>query len=158
MARVNRNEFIFQSPEITILFLAVVARAKKNYSFSIRQFVVMSNHIHFIIRPGRDENLSRIMQWILSVFAVAYNRKLGYVGHVWRDRFKSRVIETRQQLVSTFNYIARNPVKAGIVSAPVDYEHGGIRHIIEGDYSVVDPPDDLVHMILREYRHILLDG
>lgn len=118
----------------------------------------MSNHIHFIIRPGRDENLSRIMQWILSVFAVAYNRELGYVGHVWRDRFKSRVIETRQQLVSTFNYIARNPVNAGMVSAPVDYEHSGIRHIVEGNYSVVDPPDDLVHLILREYRHILLDG
>lgn len=155
VARVNRGEFIFATPEISALFLAVVVRAKKKYVFSIRQFSVMSNHIHFIIRPGHDENLSRIMQWILSVFAVSFNRKLGYVGHVWRDRFKSRVVQSRQHLVAAFNYIAQNPVKAGIVSVPVEYTYCGIRHIRDGDYSIVDPPDTLVHAILVEYRQML---
>lgn len=95
------------------------------------------------------------MQWILSVFAVAYNKKLGYVGHVWRGRFKSRVIESRQHLVSAFNYISENPVKAGMVTTPVEYEYCGIRHIHDGDYSIVDPPDLLVHTILREHRQRL---
>jgi len=48
------------------LFLQVVARARKRYDFRIENFTLMGNHFHLLIRPGRGESLSRIMQWILS--------------------------------------------------------------------------------------------
>lgn len=147
VARANRHEFIFNSHQMKNLFLDIVRRAKKKYVFSIRNFCIMSNHIHFLIRPGAGENLSRIMQWILSVFASAFNRAFGYTGHVWHDRFKSVVIGTLRQFIAVFEYIAENPVRAGIVSDMMSYRHNGVRHIRDGDRSVVDPPDELVRLL-----------
>jgi putative transposase len=147
VARANRREFIFSSDRIKELFLDVVRRAKKKYAFSVHNFCIMSNHIHFLIHPGPGESLSRIMQWILSVFASTFNRIFGYNGHVWYDRFKSVVIGTLRQYIATFQYIVANPVRAGIVSDPMNYQHTGIRHIRDGDYSVINPPDQLSHLL-----------
>ena len=147
VAKANRGEFIFDSPVIKDLFLDVVRRAKKKYSFSVRNFCVMSNHFHMMIRPGPGENLSRIMQWILSVFATAFNRAFGYFGHVWYDRFKSRIIESFRQFVATFLYIVMNPVAAHMVKTVTEYPYCGLRHIRDGDYSILDPPSIYLHMI-----------
>ncbi len=63
----------------------------------------MGNHFHLIIRPQKNENLSRIMQWILSVFALKFNRLFTYSGHVWYDRFTSKIINDSpaKTLIST---------------------------------------------------------
>lgn len=149
-ARINRGEFILQSDEIKELFLQIVLRAKKRYSFKLRNFSIMSNHIHFLIKPGKDESLSKIMQWILSVFALYYNKIFGLKGHVWYDRFKSTVIKSYQQFIATFRYISNNPVKAEMSEAPEMYQFGGLWHIRHRQYSLVEPPDPL-------FKDFLLD-
>ena len=59
VARANRQEFIFKSDQIKDLFLDVVRRAKKKYSFVIRNFCIMSNHIHLLIRPGAGDGYAK---------------------------------------------------------------------------------------------------
>ena len=44
-ARINRGEFALESKEIKELFLQTVMRAKKKYSFQLRSFTIMDNHI-----------------------------------------------------------------------------------------------------------------
>jgi len=68
---------LLQSDRMKDLFIEVISRAKKKYDFSLDNFVIMGNHFHFLIKPGKKESLSKIMQWILSVFAMAYNRITG---------------------------------------------------------------------------------
>lgn len=154
VARANRREFIFNTFQMKELFLDIVRRAKQKYTFTVRNFCIMSNHIHFLIRPGTGESLSRIMQWILSVFATAFNRCFGYSGHVWYDRFKSIVIGTLRQFVAAFEYITANPVKAGLCGDPMAYRHNGVRRIRDGDYGVVDRPDRLVQLLFPKITAI----
>ena len=63
------------------------------------------------------------MQWILSVFAIWFNKKFGLIGHVWYDRFKSKIIRSYRQYLATFLYIANNPVSADIVKKATDYKY-----------------------------------
>lgn len=147
IARANRQEFILESDEIKEMFLQVLERAKQKYRFTVRNFCIMSNHVHLIIKPGKKESLSRIMQWILSVFALAFNRRFGYKGHVWYDRFKSKIIANFRQFVATFRYIAENPVRAGMVTRPEAYRYGGVRHIRDGDSSIVNIDPTLAALI-----------
>jgi hypothetical protein len=37
--------------------------------------------------------LPAIMQWVKQTFAVRFNRRAGRTGHVWGDRYWSRVLE-----------------------------------------------------------------
>jgi len=48
-AKINKGEHIFEPDEIKKLFMNIVKRSKKKYKFSLYNFVVMNNHIHFII-------------------------------------------------------------------------------------------------------------
>ena len=96
-ARSNRQEFIFEKDCIKEMFIQVLKEARKKYNFHIDNFCIMSNHIHLIIKPLGKCSLSKIMQWILSKFAVLFNKFYGYHGHVWYDRFKSKIIESLLQ-------------------------------------------------------------
>lgn len=97
-AKINRGEHVFETDEIKALFLDVVKRSKKKYKFSLKNFVIMDNHIHFIIEPLKDECLSKIMQWILSVFAMYYNKIHKLTGHVWQGRIRNAIILSSNRL------------------------------------------------------------
>jgi len=126
-ARTNRAEHILHDDNFKLLLMDVLQSAKKKFNFELVNMVVMSNHIHLMIKPSPKESLSSIMQWILSVFAIRYNRLNNLKGHVWYDRFKSKVISTILQYVRTFIYITENPLKAGICRDYKNYFYSGIN-------------------------------
>jgi putative transposase len=146
-ARANRQELILEDEQIKLLFLDVLMRAKKKYGFIFRNFCLMGNHIHLEITPQKDTSISRIMQWILSVFALQYNRLHNFKGHVWYDRFKSKIITSTQQLINTFLYIANNPVRAALVNHPLEFAYSGITFHRQGPpwpvyKNLLDPLDN----------------
>lgn len=151
VARANRKEFILNSDEMKTLFLQVVDTARKKYSFQITNFCIMGNHFHLMITPSKGENLSKIMQWILSVFAIRYNRIFGYTGHVWYDRFKSKIIDGLQQFLHAFFYILENPVRAGLVKKPWDYKFNGVTFLRNRDYRIIEKPDAVLSLVADSY-------
>lgn len=125
IARANRKEFILESDKTKEMFLAVLAGARRRFRFSVDTLCIMDNHVHILLWPGRGESLSRIMQWILGVFAMRFNHRFGLCGHVWYDRFKSVVVRTVVQYIRAHSYIRHNPVAAGIVRRAGEYLYGG---------------------------------
>ncbi|TFG61870.1 MAG: hypothetical protein E4H36_09395 [Spirochaetales bacterium] len=153
-ARINRQELLLESEKIKKMLLAIVQRAKGKYGFSIKNFCIMGNHIHFIIKPLKKSNLSKIMQWILSVFAMRYNRMFHLTGHVWYDRFSSKIISGIRQYLATFIYIAKNPVESGIVKHATDYVYSGIYCIHKGFLGILDrPPNCILKLVWPKILH-----
>ncbi|NQT61082.1 MAG: transposase [Bacteroidetes bacterium] len=75
-ARANLQEYILKSKKIKDLFMTVIEMANMKFNFELINFSVMDNHVHLLIKPiGNPKNLSKIMQWILSVFAIRFNKK-----------------------------------------------------------------------------------
>ena len=141
-ARVNRQELSLEDIRFKKMFLEVISCAKKKYRFLLQNFCIMGNHIHLEITPLEAQDLSKIMQWILSVFAVRYNKIFKVKGHFWYDRFKSKIIETITQYINTFLYIANNPVRAGIAAHPLDFAFSGIYFYINKLHGPLDPPEE----------------
>jgi REP element-mobilizing transposase RayT len=139
IARANRQEMILESPAIKELLICIMQLAKVKYNFIFYNFCIMDNHIHFIIEPLGSTNLSKIMQWILGVFAKRYNKIRGVKGHVWYDRFKSNILADIFQYINTYIYIMRNPVEAGIVKTLTDYHYNGISFMLKGMMDLFQP-------------------
>ncbi len=153
IARINREERIFNSTKTKELFMQIVRKAKNKYSFAISNFCIMGNHVHFIIKPLGNENLSKIMQWMLSIFATRFNKRFGYKGHVWYDRFTSKIIRSYHQYIKTFIYIAQNPVRAGIVNHATSYHYNGISLFQKGILDILErPPNVLLKMVWPQIR------
>jgi len=152
--RANRSEMILLPEEEKKLLLTVIERAKKRYRFQVINFCIMNNHLHLLIKPGNGESLSRIMQWILSVFAMTWNRKHNLKGHVWGERFYSRIIEGTVDFLRVFIYIDDNPVNAQLVDSPQKWRFGGLWHHKHSIKTITDPPDALVMQYCPEHEHI----
>jgi len=127
-ARINRGEMIFLNREDRELFIEILKRAKKKFDFSLKNFCIMGNHVHFLIKPGLGVSLSKIMQWLLGVFAQLWNKRHGLSGHLWGDRFFSRIILGILDFLRVFSYIDQNPVAAGLADHSEQWEYGGAWH------------------------------
>jgi putative transposase len=138
------------------LFLSVVKRAKAKYNFRLENFCIMDNHFHFVIQPGNGESLSSIMQWILSVFAMRFNKIMGYTGHVWGCRFFSRIIGSFQELIEVFKYIDDNPVKAGKVGDRRQWYWGGLWHNRTGCSDIIEKTTSWLRALLPEHEQLKL--
>jgi len=123
-SRGHQKRAIFATVADKQLFLDVLTRAKRKFDFRLENLCLMSNHFHALVYPGPATNLSRLMQWILSVFAQAWNRRHGLTDRVWGPRFFSRVLEGIRDYFRTFLYIDRNPVKARLVDHPEAWPFG----------------------------------
>ena len=135
-ARANRSELFMESPEIKALFISIIIRAKDRFNFILYNFCIMGNHFHFIIRPGKGESLPKIMHWIMFVSAISYNKKRGVKGHLWGDRYYSKVLNSLNQFLRAFRYIDHNPVKAKLVKIAREWKHGGLGHFLAKDCSI----------------------
>lgn len=147
VARANRREFILEDTRVKRLFLKTLAEAKEKYRFQVINLCIMSNHVHLMIATEPDHSISRIMQWILGVFALRFNRAHSLQGHVWYDRFKSRIVGSLRQYLATFRYILENPVRARLVERPEEYAFNGCVLIREGPTGGVDPPGSLLRVL-----------
>jgi REP element-mobilizing transposase RayT len=151
ISRANRKEMILNPDEVKEEFLQVLRRAQKKYKFVIKNFCIMGNHYHLIIKPLGKESLSKIMQWILSIFALKFNRMFGLTGHVWNDRFISKIIYNYTQYLTTFVYIANNPVRAKITKWPGDYQYNGIAFLQKGILDILErPPNEFLRHVWRK--------
>ena len=156
-ARINRGEMVFLDRESRELFLVILKRARKKYRFTLKNFSIMGNHIHLLIKPGKNESLSRIMQWLLSVFAQQWNKKHNLSGHLWGDRFFSRVISGFFDFLKVFRYIDNNPIAANMVKKVEQWQYGGLWHHKNGIKEIVDNLDPFELFFFPEHKQLTND-
>ena len=63
------------------------------------------------------------MQPLMSNYARTFNHKYGLDGHLFDSRYGSGLIEDERYFLEVSRYIHLNPVKAQMVSTPMDYEY-----------------------------------
>ena len=75
----------------------------------------------------------------MSVFAMRWNRIHGLTGHVWGQRFYSRVIDSLADFLSVLQYIDLNPVRAGLVPLAEAWPFGGAWYRANLPGRILDP-------------------
>lgn len=110
---INRQD-IFLDKQDYNKFLKEIKRTKEVYKYEIYAYVLMPNHVHFIIRDV-NENLSTIIQSLNVSYSNYFNKKYERVGHLFENRFKSKIIEEESYLKNVVRYIHKNPENAGII-------------------------------------------
>ncbi|MBX3246510.1 MAG: hypothetical protein KF901_04940 [Myxococcales bacterium] len=76
--------------------------------------VVMSNHIHLVVR-ARGKNLAAFMSYFLARVAQSVNLLLGRTGPVFPRRYDAQPILDEAAVAARVRYVLENPKKAGLV-------------------------------------------
>ena len=142
MLRGNERKSLFPKEEDYRKFLQILTNKKRDDSFLLYAYCLMSNHIHLLIRENK-QNISQIMKRINIAYAYYFNKKYNRVGHVFQDRFKSESIEEENYLLSVIRYIHHNPLKAKMVSDPISYPWSSYNFYLDESKNIIDKEDIL---------------
>lgn len=119
--RGNYKQCVFDNDCDRKKYLSWVEKYSKQNNLEILSFCLMTNHIHFIAVPSKLDSLARTFSNSHMVYSHYYNKKIGLGGHLWKGRFFSCVMD-EFHLVAAARYIERNPVRAGLVKYPWDWD------------------------------------
>ena len=91
--------------------------------FQVHDFVVMPDHVHLLVSVGSGMTIERVMQFVKGGFSYRLKKEFGYTGEVWQRGFSEVRVEDRQSFLRHREYIAENPVKAGLVESPEKFPY-----------------------------------
>jgi REP element-mobilizing transposase RayT len=67
-------------------------------------------------------DVSEFMRNVQAAFGRWYNSKFGRRGGFWAERFKSTLLEDEKAAYDCLTYVELNPVRAGLVERPEEFE------------------------------------
>ncbi|HSU60102.1 MAG TPA: transposase [Bryobacteraceae bacterium] len=89
--------------------------------YELQAWVIMPNHVHVLWQPTAP--LSKILRWLKGSTAYKANKILGRTGHAfWQDESFDHWIRSDNELHRTVRYIEWNPVTAGFVGNPAEWQ------------------------------------
>jgi putative transposase len=130
--RGNHKHNVFNAGEDYETYRLRLKKYKDRYGFLLYGYCLMSNHPHIIGEIENSKDLSHFMHDLNRSYTAFFNKKYEKVGYLWQGRFQTRIITKDQYLINCINYIELNPVRAGLVKAPLDYPYSSYRERVFG--------------------------
>jgi len=84
-------------------------------------FVVMPDHLHWLLALGEGQELSALVQATKSYCARQVNALRRENGPVWQAGFHDHALRAEEDVVAVARYLVANPVRAGLVGRVGDY-------------------------------------
>ncbi len=118
---------LFQSERFAQLFLLILYEYRAASKYLLHEFVLMPDHFHLLLTVPTELTIERAMQFIKGGFSFRAKRELGITREVWQKGFTDHRIRDARDFAEHREYIHRNPVKCGLVTAPADYRLSSAR-------------------------------
>lgn len=112
-ARSMGGRQIFQSDEDRREFLELMRECCRDARVTIVAWCLMGDHVDLVLLDYEDE-MSAAMQRLLLTYARRFNKRTGRTGHLFRDRFERRSLDTDWQVMEAVRSVHASPLEAGI--------------------------------------------
>lgn len=136
MLRGINQQQIFEDEEDNNRFFETLSKYKKQCGYEIYAYCFMGNHIHLLLKEGK-EDLTLVIKRIAGSYVYWYNWKYQRSGHLFQDRFKSEPVENDEYFLMVMRYIHQNPIKAGICKNVDEYKYSSYNEYVENS-SIID--------------------
>jgi REP element-mobilizing transposase RayT len=131
-SRGNEGRTVFQSNREREKYLSYLESAHERYGAVIHVYCLMGNHYHLLLETPRG-NLSKILHYINGAYTTYFNIKRGRSGHLFQGRFKGILVDKDEYCKELSRYVHLNPVRAGMVKAPLEYPWSSYRYFVGRD-------------------------
>jgi putative transposase len=128
-SRGNERKDVFKSRKDREKFLFYLDTATERYGAVVHVWCQLSNHYHLLLETPAG-NLSEIMHHLNGAYTTYFNVKRKRSGHLFQGRYKAILVDRDEYAKELSRYIHLNPVRAGIVDRPEDYEWCSYRSYI----------------------------
>ncbi|MCX7883537.1 MAG: transposase, partial [Caloramator sp.] len=128
-------------------------KAQEQFEFRVYSYCVMDTHAHFII-DANGADISKIMHFINYKYAMYFNKKHKRHGHLFQDRFKSKIVKDDRYLFALTAYVHFNATDIkGYEVAPEAYPFSSLGIFLaekKDEFELIDDEFILSMFSLRE--------
>jgi REP element-mobilizing transposase RayT len=121
----GRGECPLRQPQLARLVEGAF-RFYDGKDYELRAWVVMPNHVHVLFHIGKKPMGKVIADW-KEYTAREANKLLQRRGQFWAADYWDTFMRNQNHELQARNYVERNPVKAGLVSAAKDWAWSSAR-------------------------------
>ena len=119
--RGNHQQAIFFTPADRTLLEEIIRDVIGRFATRVHAYCWMNNHVHLLMQVG-EMPLGRLMLRIASRYARTVQARLKTTGHLFERRYHATLVDADDYLLELLRYIHLNPVRAGMVDSPAEYE------------------------------------
>lgn len=98
---------LFKSDDDKKQFMSILKDYQNTYKFRVYGYCLMTNHVHLII-DANGADISTIMHSVNFKYAVYFNGEHKRHGHLFQDRFKSKIVKDDKYIYALSAYIHNN--------------------------------------------------
>jgi len=128
-------------------YLYFLKKLKDNYSsneLAVYAYCLMPNHFHFCIKQKSDRPIYDVFNRFIISYTLHFNAKFKRRGKVFANKLQHKKIDNDNYLMDICPYIHRNPVEAGLVDLPEDWEFSNYQEWIGSRNGVLFDDEILV--------------
>jgi len=141
ITRGNQKQSVFKEEPDYSKYISLLDKYKKRYRFKLYCFCLMPNHVHLLIQTKEPKAVSMIMKGLNLSYARYFNSKYEKVGHLWQDRYLSKIIHKDRYMLDCINYIETNPIRASLISDIAAYRWSSYRLRLGQKKNILDIPE-----------------
>jgi putative transposase len=105
--------------------LGTFSQRAKQHNVAVGRYVIMPDHIHlFVMMPSEG---IRLQQWVQSLKSVLGKALLGrgISKPHWQEGFFDHLMRSAESYAQKWEYVRRNPVRAGLCATPEEWPYQG---------------------------------
>ena len=144
--RGNNRQACFFADVDYLFYLDWLEEYARGSECSVHAFVLMTNHVHLLLTPRKADSAGQLMKRLGQRYVQYVNRTYKRSGTLWEGRFRSCILQEQQYLFTCQRYIEMNPVRAGMVHHPDEYDWSSYSVNGQGEVSSFIEP----HFLYRK--------
>ena len=108
---------VFSDLRSARVLISALREAQSRSEAATLAFVVMPDHMHWLLQLGEDASLSAVVGAVKAVTAHGLGKR------IWQSGFHDHALRQEEDLAKLARYIVANPLRAGLVQRVGDYSH-----------------------------------
>ncbi|MGL4731921.1 MAG: transposase [Clostridium sp.] len=122
-----KDRLMFKSDADKAMFMEKLKQSKTKYPFKLYAYCLMDNHAHLLI-DSQNQDISTIMKSLNLRYVKFYNFKYDLDSRLFKERFRSEIIDSDEYLTTVSLYIHRNAKDLpGYRECPNEYLFSSLR-------------------------------
>ncbi len=128
--RVDRQTLFFEAVDYAE-FQRLLAEAVDRFLVELFEWTILPNHWHMSLMTHEEPDLARFMHWLTGTHAKRWRTRHECLGEgpVYQRPYKVVPVQSGPHLDTLHNYIAWNPVRAGLCNRPPEWVWGSARRL-----------------------------
>lgn len=126
LLRSNNKEKIFLNSHDYQVYLQFLEESAHKNGCAVNAFCLMVDHVHLMITPNGDGNVSKLMQAMGRKYTQYFNVRHNREGSLFTPRYKAALVAPEYEL-DVVRYIETNPVSNKLVAEPSDFKWSSYR-------------------------------